>query len=173
MLRSLATRRTVTAAFHRAGSRRMLGAGYTGPREKGYDAAEMDKFRALPDQPFFMLNLLKIADLGKWQEYSAATAEVFKQSGGEAVYVGQIGDRFNMPVLVKGDSVDTSGYSVMLLVKYPSLSGFFRFIDSPEYQAAYPLRLEALEEGKSTLIPSFPIAGSATAGLKTKIPGQD
>ena len=39
------------------------------------------------------------------------------------------------------------------------------------YQAAYPLRLrrEALEEGRSTRIPSFSIAGTSTEGLKTKV----
>ena len=170
----LAAASTAAARLPRTAPRRLIGAGYTGPREKGYDAAAMDAFRSLEDQPFFMLNLLKIDDFASWAKYSALCAELkeFQESGAETVYAGQVGDKFDMPVLVAGDEIDTSGYSLLLLVKYASKDGFFRFIDSPGYHAAYAHRLKALEDGKSTLIPSFPFAGSATQGLKVKIPGQ-
>ena len=128
----------------------------------------MTALRNLDDQPFFMANFLAIADLGMWQQYNAAVDAVFKRSGGEAVYAGRLR---GAPVPVKGDGIDTSDYNVLLLVKYPSSKAFLEFIDSPEYQAAYHLRLGALEHGKSTLITSFPMGGSATLGLATKVPG--
>lgn len=150
----------------------MLGAGYTGPREAGYDESAMNELRALDDQPFFMLNLLRIVDLEMYGKYNEKTATIFKEKtgGAEAIYGGRLREA---PVPVKGKGVDTSDYNFMLLVKYPSISGFFRFIDSPEYHAAYPLRFGCLEDGKSTLITSFPIAGTATEGLATKVPGAD
>ena len=43
-MRAVAARLPCTA---RRLGRRMLGAGYTGPREAGYDEAEMSKLRAL------------------------------------------------------------------------------------------------------------------------------
>ena len=152
----------------------MLGAGYTGLREAGYDESAMNALRALGeknDQPFFMLNLLKVIDIPMYMKYSAETEYSFKEyAKGEATYVGRLREA---PVPVKGEGIDTSDYSVILLVKYPMISSFFKFIDSPEYQAAYPLRFGCLEDGKSTLISSFPLAGAATEGLITKVPGAD
>ena len=151
--------------------RRAIGAGYTGRRESGYNEAAMNKLRALDDQPFFMLNLLKLVDLEAFGRYSAETASGFKElARGETVYGGRLRDA---PVPVKGVDIDTSDYNFVLLVKYPSISGFFAFIDSPDYHRAYPHRLNALEDGKSTLIASFPLTGSATEGLVTKVPGAD
>ena len=168
MLRAVAARRPL--AFTTPVSRpRRLGAGYTGPREAGYDEAELHKLRQLEDQPFFMLNLLKVIDMEEFSKYSANTASIFKDlAGGEAVYVGRLR---GAPVPVKGEGVDTSDYNVMMLVKYPTVSGFFKFIDSPEYHAAYPHRFRSLEDGRSALIASFPITGSATEGLATKVAG--
>ena len=150
-------------------SQRLLGAGYTGPRESGYDEVEMGKLRAMEDQPFFMINLLNVVDLEKFSQYSVATAGIFKElARGETIYVGRLR---GAPVPVKGEGIDTSDYNVMMLVKYPSISGFFKFIDSPEYHAAYAHRFDMLENGKSALIASFPITGTATKGLATKVPG--
>jgi uncharacterized protein (DUF1330 family) len=170
MLRA-AARRPVRALTAPIARRRMLGAGYTGPREAGYDEVELSKLRALPDQPFFMLNLLNVSNMEEFSKYNVETAGIFKElAHGEAVYVGRLR---GAPVPVKGEGVDTSGYNVMMLIKYPSVSGFFKFIDSPEYHAAYPHRFRSLEDGKSALIASFPITGSATEGLATKVPGED
>ena len=170
MLRRAATTARTFSALHACTApRRLLGTGYTGPREAGYDEAEMSKLRALDDQPIFMLNLLKLVDLEKFGRYSAAVKGVFEElARGETVYAGRLR---GAPVPVKGQDIDTSNYNMALLVKYPSISGFFKFIDSAEYQAAYPLRYEALEDGKSTLIPSFPMTGTATEGLPLKVPG--
>ena len=168
MLRVAARRPSLTRAALLV-QRRMLGAGYTGPREAGYDAAEMSRLRALDDQPIFMLNLLKLVDLEKFGKYNAAVKGVFEElAHGETVYAGRLR---GAPVPVKGQDIDTSDYNVVLLVKYPSIRGFFQFIDSAPYQAAYPLRYEALDEGKSALIPSFPMTGTATEGLPLKVPG--
>jgi len=168
MLRVAARRPSRTLAALLA-QRRTLGAGYTGSREAGYDEAEMSRLRAIDDQPIFMLNLLKLVDLEKFGKYNAAVKGVFEElARGETVYAGRLR---GAPVPVKGQDIDTSDYNVALLVKYPSISGFFKFIDSAEYQAAYALRYEALEDGKSTLIPSFPMAGTATEGLPLKVPG--
>ena len=171
MLRAVAARRPFAAAriaCHRI-THRTIGADYTGPREAGYDEAEMSKLRALEDQPFFMLNLLKVVDMNLFFEYNAKTASIFKEMArGEPVYVGRLR---GAPIPVKGIGIDTSDYNVMMLVKYPSVRDFFKFIDSPEYHAAYPTRFNCLEDGKSTLIASFPIAGTATEGLATKTPG--
>ena len=167
MLRAAAARRTLSTAM--VFQRRLLGAGYTGPREAGYDEGEMNRLRALGDQPFFMLNLLKVVDMDKFFEYNSATAGIFKElADAEAVYVGRLR---GAPVPVKGMDVDTSDYNLVMLVKYPSSKGFFRFIDSPEYHAAYPHRFRSLEDGRSALIASFPITGSATEGLATKVAG--
>ena len=123
-------------------------------------------------QPFFMLNLLKIVDLDGWRQYSEQTSEPFKKltRGGEVIYAGRLR---GAPVPIKGEGIDASDYNTMLLVKYPSTKGFLDFIDSPEYQAAYTHRFHALEEGKSHLVATFPVAGSATEGLAVKVPGAD
>ena len=150
---------------------RMLGARYTGPREAGYDEQEMSKLRALDDQPFFMLNLLNVCNMEEFSKYNAETATIFKElAGGESVYVGRLR---GAPVPVQGAGIDTSDYNVMMLIKYPTISGFFKFIDSAEYHAAYPHRLRSLAEGQSALIATFPITGTATQGLATKVPGAD
>ena len=129
----------------------------------------MSKLRGLEDQPFFMLNLLSIVDMDSFFKYNAETADIFRElAQGEAVYVGRLR---GAPVPVKGKDIDTSDYNVMMLVKYPSTKGFFKFIDSPEYAAAYPHRFNCLEDGKSALIASFPVTGTATEGLATKVPG--
>ena len=152
-----------------APQRRMIGAGYTGRREKGYDEAAMTALRSLPDQPFFMVNMLKVNDIEMFGAYSAATDGVFKEKArGETVYAGRLR---GAPVPVRGDGLDTSEYNVVLLVKYPSIKNFFAFIDSAEYQAHYHLRVNALEDGKSSLVASFPMGGTATEGLQTKVPG--
>ncbi len=164
-----AIRRPFQALAARAAQHRMLGAGYTGPREAGYDEAEMSKLRALDDQPFFMLNLLKVVDMEKFFKYNHTVAAHFQKiARAETVYVGRLR---GAPVPVKGEGIDTSDYNVMMLIKYPSSSSFFEFIDSPEYHAAYPLRFDSLENGKSALVASFPITGTATEGLATKVPG--
>ena len=147
---------------------RMLGAGYTGAREAGYDEAAMSKMRAWEDQPFFMLNLLKIKDFEGWMRYQAASREPFIQlARGELVYAGGLRESL---VPIAGIGIDTSDYNLLLLVKYPSSHGFFAFIDSPAYQAAYPYRHNALKDGKSALITSFPLMGTATEDIKTKAP---
>ena len=98
-------------------SQRLLGAGYTGPRESGYDEVEMGNLRAMEDQPFFMINLLNVVDLEKFSQYSVATAGIFKElARGETIYVGRLR---GAPVPVKGEGIDTSDYNVMMLVKYP------------------------------------------------------
>ena len=146
----------------------MLGAGYTGPREAGYDETAISKMRAWEDQPFFMLNLLKIKDFGEWAKYSDASRVPFIQlAQGEAVYVGRMSDSL---VPIAGIGIDTSEYNLLLLVKYRSSKGFFAFIDSPEYQAAYHHRYNALEDGKSALITSFPLMGTATNDVETVVP---
>lgn len=166
MLRGFTARRPFIATLARC---RMLGAGYTGPREAGYDEIEMSKLRALEDQPFFMLNLLNVVDMEEFSKYDAKTDNIFRElARGEAIYVGRLR---GAPAPVKGAGIDTSGYNVMMLIKYPSIVGFFKFIDSPEYLEAYPHRFRCLENGRSALIASFPIAGTATEGLATKIPG--
>ena len=68
MLTNLPMLPTIMRRAHRlapgSAARRMLGAGYTGPREAGYDEAAMNELRAMdPDTPFFMLNLLKVVDM--------------------------------------------------------------------------------------------------------------
>ena len=149
--------------------RRALGAGYTGSREAGYDEAEMSMLRALEDQPFFMLNLLNVVDMEEFSKYSTKTDNIFKEfARGQAVYVGRLR---GAPIPVKGEGIDTSNYNVMMLIKYPSISGFFKFIDSPDYHEAYPHRFRSLQNGMSALIASFPITGNATEGLATKVPG--
>ena len=80
MLRAAAARRTLSTLSTAMGfQRRLLGAGYTGPREAGYDEGEMNRLRALGDQPFFMLNLLKVVDMDKFFAYNSATAGIFKE----------------------------------------------------------------------------------------------
>ena len=83
------------------------------------------------------------------------------------VYAGGLRESL---VPIAGIGIDTSDYNLLLLVKYPSSHGFFAFIDSPAYQAAYPHRYNALDDGKSALITSFPLMGSATEDIKTKAP---
>ena len=124
--------------------------------------------RAWDDQPFFMLNLLKINDFAGWAKYNDATRVPFVQlARGEVVYAGRMSDSL---VPVSGIGIDTSEYNLLLLVKYPSSKGFFAFIDSPQYQAAYHHRYNALENGKSALITSFPLMGTATTDVETKEP---
>ena len=140
--------------------RRTIGAGYTGKRESGYDEVEMNKLRALGEQPFFMLNLLKIVDLESWTKYYTAVDAKFNEVGGENVYSGLLRDA---PVPVKAVGIDTSDYSLLVLNKFPSANKFFEFVDSDVYQAAYPDRYKAFEDGKSSLIVSYPMVGSAVS----------
>eukprot|EP00966_Prymnesium_polylepis_P095319 2207960-Prymnesium_polylepis.1 len=46
----------------------------------------------------------------------------------------------------------------------------FAAADSPEYQAAYHHRYNALDDGKSALITSFPLGGTATEDVESKVP---
>ena len=72
--------------------------------------------------------------------YQAASREPFVQlARGEVVYAGGLRESL---VPIAGIGIDTSDYNLLLLVKYPSSHGFFAFIDSPAYQAAYPYRLQ-------------------------------
>ena len=115
-----------------------------------------------------MLNLLKIKDFEGWMRYQAASREPFIQlARGELVYAGGLRESL---VPIAGIGIDTSDYNLLLLVKYPSSHGFFAFIDSPAYQAAYPHRYNALEDGKSALITSFPLMGTATNDVETVVP---
>ena len=72
--------------------RRDIGTGYTGEREAGYDQAAMDNLRSMGDQPFFMLNILKIVDMEAWTEYYTKVDEKFKEIGAENVYSGLLRD---------------------------------------------------------------------------------
>ena len=66
-------------------SRRMIGSGYEGAREAGYDAAAMNELRALKhDQPFFMLNLLKVTDVDAWMKYCDLAQAAFETCGAHA-----------------------------------------------------------------------------------------
>jgi uncharacterized protein (DUF1330 family) len=153
---TFAPRTTIPAVM--AIVRRSIGAGYTGEREAGFDQAELDKLRAMGDAPFFMLNILKIVDLDAWTEYYTNVDAIFKEVGAENVYSGLIRDA---PIPVKALGIDTSDYSLVVLNKFPSANKFFEFADSDVYQENYHLRLKALARGKSSLLVTFPLAGSA------------
>ncbi len=138
--------------------RRAIGAGYTGEREAGYDEAAMRELRALGQTPIMVLNLLEIVDLEQWTKYAEGVDAKFKAVGAENVYSGLLRDA---PVPVRAAGIDTSDYSLVLLNKYPSADAFFELVDSDVYQAAYPHRLQACAKGKSSLIVTFPVTGTA------------
>ena len=93
-----------------------------------------------------------------WNAYTAAVDAKFREIGAENVYSGLLRDA---PVPIKGDGIDTSDYNLVLLNKFPSANKFFEFVDSDVYQAAYPKRFKAFENGKSSLIVSYPLVGTA------------
>ena len=111
-----AMRSSVARLAPRMSGTRMLGAGYTGAREAGYDEAAMSKMRAWEDQPFFMLNLLKIKDLEGWMRYQAASREPFIQlARGELVYAGGLRESL---VPIAGIGIDTSDYNLLLVSRF-------------------------------------------------------
>jgi uncharacterized protein (DUF1330 family) len=141
-------------------SRRMIGSGYEGAREAGYDATAMNELRALKhDQPFFMLNLLKVTDVDSWMKYCDLAQAPFEMCGAVNIYSGSLK---GTPVPVKAEGIDTSDYNLVLLNRFPSTDAFFAFVDSPEYQAAYPYRIKGCEAGKTSLIVTLPMGGTAT-----------
>ena len=132
MLRRAATTARTFSALHACTApRRLLGTGYTGPREAGYDdertAGNGPRHTVLHAQP---------AQGGRYgnvlQVIGAATAGV-PYSRGESerriVYGGRLR---GAPVPVKGVGIDTSDYNVLALIKYPKVKGFIDFTSTAQ-----------------------------------------
>ncbi|WP_166424635.1 DUF1330 domain-containing protein [Paraglaciecola sp. 20A4] len=90
------------------------------------------------DEPIFMLNALwfkKDGGLGKYMEYGAAIAPLFKAAGAE------VKDNYSPEESLVGDWDP----DVFFVVRYPSKAAFMTMVNSPEYAKVKHLREEALD----------------------------
>ncbi len=128
--------------------------------ERLADMAQRD-----PDQPVFMLNLLRYRDTAEtghgvdgmsgrdaYGEYGRKFAQLNPRFGGEPVYMGRVG----AGVIVE----DGEEWDAMILVRYPTRRQFVEMLADPDYQAIAPIRAAALAD--SRLIETTDLLGTHT-----------
>ena len=108
-----------------------------------------DQFKqlmGLPDDgPVIMVNLLKFKPDGgaeTYQKYGDATEPFLKGVGGRVVFQGA----YRMALIGDED------WDEVLLVEYPSIAAFIDMQRDKGYQAAVPLRTEALVDSRLWVI---------------------
>ena len=131
--------------------------------------ADRDQLSAMaegdPEQPVFMLNLLKYRDVAEeghgvdgmsgrdaYGEYGRRFAELNPRFGGEPVFMGRAGAH---PIVG-----DDEHWDLMILVRYPTRRQFVDMFNDPDYQAIAPIRAAALAD--SRLIETTDLLGTHT-----------
>jgi uncharacterized protein (DUF1330 family) len=101
-----------------------------------------DQFQALAantnEEPFVMLNLLKLKTEGgreAYLRYIAESGPFVKGVGAEVIYFGKANELLN----------GTEGWDIVMLVKYPSRKAFLKMANDPDYLKVHELRKQALE----------------------------
>lgn len=115
-----------------------------------------------PDQPVYMLNMLKYRDTAAdgyrvnglsgqeaYQVYGRKFAELNPKFGGEPIWMGRA-----IQSIIGSESWD-----IVILVRYPTRAHFVNMLADPEYQAIAPIRAAALAD--SRLIETEQLMGTA------------
>ena len=106
-----------------------------------------------PDEPVFMLNLLKYRDQAEsghgvdgmtgreaYGVYGRKFAELNPRFGGEPVFMGRVGAQ---PIVT-----DDEDWDIVILVRYPTRRQFVAMFEDPDYQAIAPIRAAALADSR-------------------------
>ena len=104
-----------------------------------------------PDEPVYMLNLLKFLDTAAtgfgvdgmsgreaYQVYGGKFAKLNPRFGGEPLWMGKA-----LRSLIGDESWHT-----VILVRYPTRAQFVNMLADPDYQAIAPIRAAALEDSR-------------------------
>ncbi len=110
-----------------------------------------DMANSNPDQPVYMLNLLKYRDAAAtgygvdglsgqeaYQVYGRKFAELNPRFGGQPIWMGRA-----LQSIIGSESWDT-----VILVRYPTRAHFVDMLADPEYQAIAPIRAAALADSR-------------------------
>ena len=102
------------------------------------DEALQEMLRSENLSPIVMVNLLKVRDQGKLDQYSRTVFPLITKHGGSLLYSGP----------VAGSVIGDSSWDMVALVRYPSRKAFAEMILSEEYTAAAPNRIAGLERAE-------------------------
>ena len=104
-----------------------------------------------PDEPVYMLNLLKYRDKAAdaagvdgmtgeeaYRHYGRKFAELNPRYGGEPVWMGRASNTIIGP----------EDWDLVILVRYPTRRQFVEMLQSPEYQAIAPIRAASLADSR-------------------------
>lgn len=112
---------------------------YTGPTVEKWDIAELEKLRALGDQPIHEIQLMKVLDsdmLAKYMEKAAPVASRLN-SEFETYYMGT-----SAGITTIGESVD---FDLMTVAKYKKASDMVTFLEDEEFGSTiYPIKLAGM-----------------------------
>jgi len=99
----------------------------------------LDRFLAGGDGPIVLVNLVRLRSGGSdaYARYRDAIGPIVERVGAELVYAGS-----SMGTLIGDD-----GWDIAAVVRYPSRQALAELIHDPAFEAATPLRHEAVEDG--------------------------
>jgi uncharacterized protein (DUF1330 family) len=104
------------------------------------DADALARFLAEDDgEPVVLVNLVRVRAGGEaaYRAYGAAVAPLLERVGAELLYAGT----------ARGCLIGDEPWDVAVVTRYPSRRALAELVRDPEFEAAAPLRHEALEAG--------------------------